>query len=539
MKTKKDQIRKTNTEFFAKYDPSLDNQQVVVVNREKETKDVNPRLKINYIKKRSKDTLATQLPGKNECGIRGRFLFVLLDQNDHVPKWTYGPAYLAAVLEKYDYEVKIFDGNALHWGTERLKTFLSEQSPFDFIGFGYLSNYVHLLIDHIKVCRAVSPGSKIILGGNGFSPLPAFYLAKTGADYGVSGESEDSLLNLLITLGSGKSPENLPSISFRDGEDIYVSDTRQIVPEIDKIPWPSYHLFNIESYIQYRSLGYKKGTIGFHALTSRGCPYRCNFCGRLEEGIRTRSFDDLFAELRYLNERYGVTHFHHLDELFMLSKKHVKSFCEATIAAIDKGDLPRITWATTGRFNIVDDEIAGVMAEAGCTEVLFGLESGDTKVLDLMNKKTTVELIEQGINATKHAGMTVQLPCFFGNIGETPETVMKTVDLLIKHSPREYRTMRPVTPYPGSPLYQYAIDKGLLKDHEEFFQLSRNPDLMTVNFTDMDEDTYHRVLYEANCRLIENYHSVAVENEKQQYRSLYFSGDDSNFVTVDHRETSI
>ena len=219
----------------------------------------------------------------------------------------------------------------------------------------------------------------------------------------------------------------------------------------------------------------------------------------------------------------------------MVSPKYVKEFCIAMIDAMDDGTLPRVTWATTGRFNIVDGDVARVMSEAGCDEILFGLESGDTSVLELMNKKTSEEIIVQGINATKKYGMSVQLPCMFGNIGETPKSIRETVEILIEHSPREYRTVRPVTPYPGSPLYQYALDKGLLKDHEHFFQLSRNPDEMTVNFTEMDNETYHRTMYDANNQLIDSYYEAKKQADKDSFKNLYFGGDDSQFVPTDHR----
>jgi anaerobic magnesium-protoporphyrin IX monomethyl ester cyclase len=537
MKTRK--ITETrHPEYFAEYDKKLDQKQIGVVDRKRVTKDVNPMLKINYEGKSFKDSKGPiKLPLKplSKGEKRARVLFVMIDQHDPVPKWTFGPGYLAAVLLQNDYDVKVFHGTAFHWGVDRLGEMLETEEKFDYIGFGFLSNYIHSVIEHIQVCRAVSPDSKIILGANGFTPLPAFYLAKTGADYGVSGEAETSLLNLLNVLTIGQSPEGLPSVSFREGKDIFVSQSREAVPDIKDIPWPAYDLFPIERYIYYKTLGYKRGRLGFHILTSRGCPYRCNFCTRLEEGIRARPFEDVFAEMRFLNEKYGISHFLHSDELFMVSPKYVKEFCIAMIDAMDDGTLPRVTWATTGRFNIVDGDVARVMSEAGCDEILFGLESGDTSVLELMNKKTSEEIIVQGINATKKYGMSVQLPCMFGNIGETPKSIRKTVEILIEHSPREYRTVRPVTPYPGSPLYQYALDKGLLKDHEHFFQLSRNPDEMTVNFTEMDNETYHRTMYDANNQLIDSYYEAKKQADKDSFKNLYFGGDDSQFVPTDHR----
>jgi radical SAM superfamily enzyme YgiQ (UPF0313 family) len=125
--------------------------------------------------------------------------------------------------------------------------------------------------------------------------------------------------------------------------------------------------------------------------------------------------------------------------------------------------------------------------------------------------------------------MEVRLPCMFGNIGETAESIKKTVNILLKHSPSEYRLLRPVTPYPGSPLYQYALDKGLLKDHEEFFQLSKNPDMLTVNFTEMNDEVFYQALFDANNVLINAYYEKVKENEKKAFHNMYFQGDDSGF----------
>ena len=223
------------------------------------------------------------------------------------------------------------------------------------------------------------------------------------------------------------------------------------------------------------------------------------------------------------------------DELFMTSKKHVVAFSDQLTKAMDTGIIPRITWETTGRLNIVDQNVANAMAAAGCVRILYGLESGDTKVLELMNKKTTNEMIESGIQATIKAGMEVNLPCMFGNIGETEQSVKKTVEILKKYSGSDERLLRPVTPYPGSPLYKYALDKGLLRDHEHFWEISKNPDLLTINFTDMDDKTFYKALYEANVELIDSYHDRIREIKKKSFENLYFKDDDSDFVIVDHR----
>lgn len=519
------------------YDPELDKQQYKVIEL-KNTKDINPRIKINYAGKNFKDTSGPRsypLPPLASGSKRARVLFITPDQYDQVPSFTSGPAYLAAVLEQNDYYVEIFHGTCLHLGPKDLERYLLERDPFDYIGIGYLTNYIHDVIQYCKAVRSASPTSKIILGAQGFTALPAFYLAKTGADYGISGEAENSLLNLLNALSSGQTAEGIPSVAFRDGSEIHVNKGREPVPDIAKIPWPAYHLYPLEKYIHYRNTGYHKGVKYFVILTSRGCPYICNFCYRMEEGHRHRPFEDVLNELHFLNDRYGVTDFGLQDELFMTSHKHVEQFCQNLIKAMDDKIIPRITWATTGRFNIVTREIAQMMAQAGCREVLFGLESGDSEALALMNKKTSAEQIRAGVLWSREAGMSVSLPCMFGNIGETKESIQKTVDVLIELRPDEYRTIRPVTPYPGSPLYEYAMEKKLIADHEDFFQRSKNPDLLTVNFTEMSDQEFYQALYSANDQLITAYHQAMMDGEREVFRNMYFKQDDSDFVPARHR----
>ena len=263
----------------------------------------------------------------------------------------------------------------------------------------------------------------------------------------------------------------------------------------------------------------------------------CNFCYRQEEGHRIRPIQDVVAEMAFLHERYHVTDLNFYDELFMITEKQVAAFCEGLIRAKDNNEIPKeLTWQVTGRFNIITRNVALLLKEAGCRSVLFGLESGDPQALDNMNKKITIEQMKSGVSYARDAGLQVQLPCMFGNIGETKESIIKTVELLLELAPNEYRTLRPVTPYPGSPLYEYAIQKKLLANHEDFFQRSKNPDLLTVNFTSMTDREFYEALFEANEILVKEYYRRKSQSDIESFHSLYFKDDDSSFEPPLHRE---
>ena len=124
------------------------------------------------------------------------------------------------------------------------------------------------------------------------------------------------------------------------------------------------------------------------------------------------------------------------------------------------------------------------MKKAGCVFINYGIEAIDNDVLKNMKKSLTTEIIIKGIQATLDAGVSPGFNIIFGNIGDNRQTLKKGVDFLLKYDDgSQMRTIRPVTPYPGSPLYYYAIENGLLKDCEDFYENKHtNSDLLAINF---------------------------------------------------------
>ena len=145
----------------------------------------------------------------------------------------------------------------------------------------------------------------------------------------------------------------------------------------------------------------------------------------------------------------------------------------------------------------------------------YGIESMDNMVMKNMKKSLTTEQVEKGVKATLDAGISPGLNIIFGNIGDTKESLNKGMEFLLKYSDgAQLRTIRPVTPYPGSPLYYDAIEKGLLKGCEDFYENKHvNSDLVSVNFTDLSDNEFHESLCEVNCKLIDNF----FEKKKEEY----------------------
>ena len=168
-----------------------------------------------------------------------------------------------------------------------------------------------------------------------------------------------------------------------------------------------------------------------------------------------------------------------------------------------------VTWDCNGRLNYCSPELLNLMKKAGCVFINYGIEAIDQKVLNGMKKGLTEKIIVKGIEATLDEGISPGLNFIWGNLHDNKKSLKKTVDFLIKYDDfAQKRTIRPVTPYPGSPLYYTAIKMGLLdKDNpaEDFYENKHlNSDLLACNFTNHSENQFYDALKKANQRLMKN-----------------------------------
>jgi len=169
------------------------------------------------------------------------------------------------------------------------------------------------------------------------------------------------------------------------------------------------------------------------------------------------------------------------------------------------------------------------MKQAGCVFINYGIEAMDDLVLQNMKKGLTTKQIIEGVENTIAVGISPGLNIIFGNIGDNKETLNKGVEFLLNYGDgAQLRTIKPVTPYPGSPLYYTAIEKRLINDCEDFYENKHvNSDLITANFTELSDDDFHQCLLEVNSRLIKNYYNNQLSNVLDSAKKLYLESDSS------------
>jgi len=465
-----------------------------------------------------------------------RVLFIVHDLYQEDNHFPLGVGYMAAILKKNNVDVKIYCQDIFHYTNEELAKFLSK-NKFDLIGVGFLAaRFKETMIDLCDTINKYKKNAWLVLGGHGPTPIPEYTLNKTKADVVVMGEAEETIVELLRCKANKGDISKIKGIAYRDGNNIVINERRDPIKNLDSIPFPEWSLFPMDKYttcLKLFRMTNKDRALGI--LTSRGCINRCNFCYRMEKWIRFRSVENVVEEMKILQEKYKVNYFMMDDELFVFPKKRIFDF----LSILESSKL-KIKFSCNARVDVFDEELAKCLKKTGCQFLNFGMESADQKVLDLMNKRTTVEQNIRAAEIAKKVGIGLGLNFIWGNKGDTEESLKKDVELIKKYNTYDQlRTIRPVTPYPGSDLYYEALNRGFISGPEDFFNKFKNSDLLTVNFTDIPAEKFYKILFETNKELITDYYvhtsknMNAANNLIKNFYDLYF-GNKINFRGARH-----
>lgn len=448
-----------------------------------------------------------------------RILLVVYDNASYTHVFPMGLGAISAVLEKAGYDIEVYSQDLHHYPDEHLTQYIDE-NDFDVIGVSVIAGYYQYR-KLLKLSEAINRSKKrpfYVLGGYGPTPEPKFFLDKTGADVIVMGEGELTVLELLNAVKDKTPLKDVRGVAFRDGSEVVVNPRHELIAELSTLPWPAYHKFPMEYYRLLRMP--KAGPTDFviPMMSGRGCTFKCTFCYRMDTGYRGRDPKELIEEVKFLNREYGINYFSFQDDLLMTSVAHTEEVCRTFIEA-NLG----VKWNCNGRLNYCSPELLAMMKKAGCVFINYGIEAMDNEVLKRMKKGLRTDQVVKGIEATLAADISPGLNMMFGNYGDNRRTLREAVDFLIKYDDfAQMRTIRPVTPYPGSPLYYDAIEKGLLAGPEDFYEHKHlNSDLICVNFTELSEDEFYDCLREANTRLLENYYTQARQRAFDQVEDLY------------------
>lgn len=457
-----------------------------------------------------------------------KVLMIVPDNSGYIQPFPLGIGYIAAVLRNHGHEVTIYNRDVYHYTNEQLTQYL-DTHDFDLVGSGTCGGYRQYreMKQIAKAVRSTNKRQMFVGGGQLVTPEPEYFMKLLDMDFLVLGEGELTMLDLVEHLEAHKAVDDVAGLAWNDRGKCVINAPRPEIPDLDKVPFPAWDLFPMDHYTLLRAPRIQPEERCMVMYSGRGCLFHCNFCYRFEKGLRIRSAENIIEEMRQLKERYNVSYIMFYDELLVNSEARVEEFCQKLIDA-----KLNMHWDCNGRLNFTKPKMLKMMKDAGCMFINYGIESMDEQALKNMNKNLTVKQIISGIENTLAAGISPGYNIIFGNIGEDAHSLQLGVDFLLKYDDHsQCRTIRPVTPYPGCPLYYYAIEKGLLKDVEDFYEHKHvNSDLLAVNFTDMTDDEFYAALEKANETLLNNYYDAlkkqVIETEHRLYeeRDAEFRG---------------
>ena len=432
-----------------------------------------------------------------------KILLISYDNGSHTPFFPQNIFHLYSALRKEKiHDIGIWFQDISH-GRARALTKILDQNNFDIVGLGFVAGYWQYkkAKEISEAVNASKNRNKInyVLGGHGPAGEPDYFRMVMAADTVVIGDGESAIVDIAQGNKTGVIP----------------GEPSESEPELS-----DYEHFPMGIYRLIRWPTSTAADFCFPILSSRGCKWNCSFCYRMRDGFHQRPVKAIVEEIKYLYRNHQINHFQFSDELLMASKKRTEELCRAILK------LPfRMKWDCNGRLNFAQSDILNLMKKSGCEYINYGIESLNQQLLNQMGKGLTVEQIDQGVSNTIKAKISPGLNFIWGFPGDTIENLKAAVDFLIKYDPcHELRTIRPVTPYPGTRLYKQAIEKGLLEGPADFYERKHvNSDLFTVNFMDISTDKAHKALAHANFKLIENYYEKKEMNLKIQATLLYNS----------------
>ncbi|MFP4379144.1 MAG: B12-binding domain-containing radical SAM protein [Candidatus Sumerlaeia bacterium] len=385
-----------------------------------------------------------------------------------------GLAYLAAMVEREGGRCRIIDGMAKTMSIDVLVHECRDWKPDVIIANSATPT---LKNDSLVLHELVqATGALPVFAGPHVSALPESTLSETCAEVGLVNEAEETVAEVYRLIA--EKPEafqdrseafyeslgEIRGIVWKKGEKIVLNPPRPMIEDLDSLPLPARHLLPMQKYHMPFFQKHAFATI----IPSRGCPWPCTFCraGRVwGRKIRSRSVQSIINEINELREIFSIRHLVFMTDSLTLDRNWAKELFQAIM------DLPeKPEWICNSRVDVVSPDMLALMKQANCQMISYGLESGSQEVLKRCRKGITLEQSARAIELTREAGLLSMAYFIIGLPGETRKSVQDTIRFAKKIRP-DYVNFHVATPFPGTELYEEAVQKGwLCSDRWEDFE---------------------------------------------------------------------
>jgi len=370
-----------------------------------------------------------------------------------------GLGYIAAYLKQYGFSVKIVDCTFISQ-KEALRQIRNSNPKI--IG---IQSMFSLREKSLEMARLLRKNCELLVAGG---PLPTTNseIFLNDFDVVVNGEGEQTMLELVKAFEKGVDFSQVSGITYKDAKSGETRRTvkRDTINNLDAVPFPSRELFDNSAYKKYylRKFGYTITTI----MTSRGCPYTCDFCSRPVFGneFRNRTATNIVDEIEEVIS-LGYERVWFADDCFTLKRQRLIEVCDEIV-----NRRLKIGWECLSRVDTLDSELVRRMKQSGCLRIFFGIESGDDSILATMGKNTTAKKAEETVRLCNSEGVKVGAFFIIGYPGENERTLLNTVKFASSLQ-LDYLSFTLPFPIPGTPLFERLKSDIITDEYTEPNQL--------------------------------------------------------------------
>jgi len=365
----------------------------------------------------------------------------------------------AAVVRDFGFRVALFDP-ALTDDPLQIRSSLAREKPKYLVIYDDSFNYLtKMCLTNMREAaftmakEGQTAGCCVIINSSDSSDNYEQYLHE-GVDYVVRGEGEETLCALLTALENNADTVSIAGLACKRDGRLTVTESRPVMRNLDALPMPAWDLVDVESYrdVWLRHHGY----FSLNVATTRGCPFKCNWCAKPIYGNRYNSRSPLHVveEIAWLKAKYRTDHIWFCDDIFGLKPGWVKQFSDLV-----KQQQLSFRFKIQSRVDLLlEEDIIDSLAGAGADTVWVGAESGSQKILDAMDKGTRVDQIAAATRLLKSKNIKVAFFLQFGYLGETREDIDKTIRMTLDLMPDEIG-ISVSYPLPGTKFYDKVKDQ--------------------------------------------------------------------------------
>jgi anaerobic magnesium-protoporphyrin IX monomethyl ester cyclase len=361
---------------------------------------------------------------------------------------------IIAYLEARGMEAEIIDCYATPMTGEELVTEIIRRSP-DIVGFSCTTSSFLEGYGFAALLKEQAPEIITVFGGAHACSVGVALLDDFPAiDYLVIGEGEVSFHELVAS--GCRNVGEIPGIGFRRDGKGTLSAVRELIADLDSLPFPAYHRLPLFPQRYSLPLFSFPTAPNSSIISSRGCPYSCSYCDRsvFARGFRFNSPEYIIEHMKMLNRDYGIRHVFFYDDLFTADRSRVARFCE-----LKEREKLAMTYNCIARLEHVDTELIALLKRSGCWQVNFGIESGDPAILKQHRKFYALDEVGKKLGMVRKSGMRVKGLFMVGLPGEDEAAIRRTIDYALT-LPLDEINVTKFTPFPGAPIFKTIREQG-------------------------------------------------------------------------------